>query len=167
MNEYQIFLISGLVIVVLLSFVLPALFQNRHARISRYFRQNPAVRFQLVKGLSQNASAIPGDLSALEMVAVLTLVCLKETVSASHAAAQRFSTTGWEGKFNDEFFDRLDSTARAFSAKRWHRDAIDLLRLGQRLAQSNANPHWERKFTESVERLQYQQVQSGLPHRQR
>lgn len=167
MNEYQIFLISGLVIVILLSFVLPALFQNRHARISRYFRQNPAVRFQIVKGLNQNASAIPGDLSPLEMVAVLTLICLKETVSESHAAAQRFSTMGWEYKFNDEFFDRLDATARAFLAKRWHRDAIDLFRLGQRLAQSNANSHWEQKFAESIERLQYQQVQSGLPYRQR
>ena len=167
MDEYQIFLISGLVIVILLRFVFPVIFQNKHARISRYFRQNPNIRFQLVKELSQNASEIPGDLSPIEMVAVLTLINLKETISDSHAVAQRFSTIGWEGKFNDEFFDRLDSTARAFSAKRWNREAIDLFRLGQMIAQSSTNSHWAREFAGSVERLQYRQVQSGLPTKMR
>lgn len=167
MDAYQIFIISGLIIVILLRVVFPVIFHNKHARISRYFRQDPNIRFQLVKELSQNVSAIPDDLSSLEMVAILTLIYLKETVSASQAVAQRFSTREGLARFNDEFFDQLDSTARAFSAKRWNQEAIDLFRLGQAIAQSNSNSHWTREFAGSVQRLRYQQVQSGLPTKMR
>jgi hypothetical protein len=162
-DPFQIFLLSGLILVVLLRWVFPIAFQNKHARISRYFRQNPNIRFQLAMDLSKNTSSIPDDLSPIEMVAVLTLIYLNATVSDSHAAAQRFAASGRKNKFNDEFFDRLDFTARAFSAKRWNREGIDLFRLGQMIAQSNNNLHWARELAASVQRLQYRQIQGGLP----
>jgi hypothetical protein len=162
-DPFQIFLVSGLVLVFLLRWVFPIVFQNKHARISRYFRHNPNIRFQLVRDLSQNAVSIPKDLSPIEMVAVLTLIYLRTTVSESHVTAQRFAAQAWEGKFNGEFFDRLDSTARAFSVKRWNQEGMDLFRLGQMIAQSNNDSHWAREFAESIERLQYRQVQGGLP----
>ncbi len=159
----QLIFIGGLVVILLFAFVFPIVFQNKYARVSRYFRQNTNIRFQLVRSLSQNISAIPNDLSQIEMVAILTFICVQETVSDSYSVAQKFSTIGWQGKYNDEFFDRLGSTARAFSAKRWNRESIDLFRLGQMIAQLNNNSHWAREFAESVQRLQYRQVQSGLP----
>jgi hypothetical protein len=162
-DPLQIFLIGGILLVVLLRWVLPLIFQNKHARIARYFRQNQNIRFQLVLDLSKNASVPLQDLSPTEMVAVLTLIYLNTTVSDSHATAQRFAAHGWANKFSDEFFDRLYSTARAFSAKRWNEESIDLFRLGQLIAQSNNNSHWSREFAASVQRLQYRQVQGGLP----
>ncbi len=161
----QVFLISGLFFIFLFIVVLPKIFQSKRARISRHFRQNKDIRIQLVKKLSEGASALPNDLSQSEMVALLTFIYVKETVSDSFAAFQKFTTIGWEGKFNDDFYNRLDSTARAFSAKRWNRESIDLFRLGQMIAQSNNNSNWSREFKNSIERLQYQQVQSGLPTR--
>lgn len=99
------------------------------------------------------------------MVAVLTLTLLDKTVSEAYAIAQRFVTNGWQSKFNDEFFDRLDSTARDFSARAWNRVSIDLLRLGQLIAESSGNSHWVREFSASIQRLQYRQVQNGLPNK--
>ena len=165
MDTYQIFLITGLGIILVFGVVFPFLFQKKHEYMFRYFRQKTNVRLQLVKDVSKEVSAIPNDLSAIEMVAVLTLILLDKTVSEAYAVAQRFEKNGWQGKFNDEFFDRLDSTARAFSARAWNRVSIDLFRLGLLIAESNGNSHWVREFSASIQRLQYRQVQSDLPNK--
>ena len=165
MDTYQIFLITGLGIILVFGVLLPLFFQKKHEYMFRYFRQKTNVRLPLVKDLTKEVSAIPSDLSEIEMVAVLTLISLDKTVSETHAVAQRFATNGWQGKFDDEFFDRLDSTARAFSARGWNRAGIDLFRLGQQIAESNGNSHWVREFSATIQRLQYQQVQSGLPNK--
>src|SRR5690349_19372785 len=104
MDTYQIFLITGLGIILVFGLVFPFLFQKKHEYMFRYFRQKTNVRLQLVKDLSKEFSAIPNDLSAMEMVAVLTLTLLDKTVSEAYAIAQRFVTNGWQSKFNDEFF---------------------------------------------------------------
>jgi hypothetical protein len=156
-------LIVGGLLLVLLIFVFPAIFQNRQARIARHFRRNKDIRFELIQSTSKNGSSLPVDLSVTEMVALLTVIAFRNTVSEGLASAQRFGVAGWNGKFNDEFFDKLNSTARAFASKRWNRDSIDLFRLGQMIAHANNNSHWSREFAESIQRLQYQQIQSGLP----
>jgi hypothetical protein len=94
------------------------------------------------------------------------LIMVRETVSDGFAVAQGFSSMGWTNNFNDEFFDGLNSIARKFSAKQWNRDSSDLFRLGQMIAKAHDFPVWEREFTESINRLKYQRVQSGLPTRQ-
>lgn len=94
----QFIFISGLVVILLFVFVFPIVFQNKYARISRYFRQNTNIRFQLVRSLSRNISAIPNDLSQTEMVAILTFIFVRETVSDSYSAAQ--DSRRMDGKAN-------------------------------------------------------------------
>lgn len=163
---YQVLLISGVIVAILLTFVIPLIFQNRKSRISRFFRNKEDIRFQIVKGISKNPSSLPEDLSHAEMIAILMIISVGETVSHGFASAQRFSTMGWANRFNEEFLDRLNTTARAFASKQWYRDSLDLFRLGQMIANANNLPFWESRFAESINGLNYRRVESNLPTRQ-
>ena len=157
--------IAGSVLLFILWILFPLVFNNKRARINRYFRKQKDVRFPLVLDISKNPSSVPEDLSPREMVAILTLISVRYTVSDGIKAALRFSSMSWGDKYNGEFFDRVEVTARDFSSKRWEYIALSLYNLGKSLAQSQNDSHWEKSFSNSAEGLRYRLVQKDLKKR--
>ena len=72
---------------------------------------------------------------------------------------------GWDGRFNSDFFSRLDQTARAFSSKRWKKESAELFRLGQMIAKFNREYYWAEQLEDSCKKLNYQRVRNDLPTR--
>ncbi len=91
-----IVLIIGCVFLVVLMFVVPMVFHNRQARVARYFRRNKDIRFELVRNVSKNPATLPNDLSQMEMVALLTVITFKDTVSG--VLQQHKDSPQWVGQ---------------------------------------------------------------------
>lgn len=141
-----VFLIFLMILVVLLPFVA----NTKKARMTRYFRYDHTVRFPLVNRISSHPSLLPEDLTHQEMVAVLAMICAKQTVSQSLSLAQCFADWGWHKKYDDEFFDRLYGTAKKFRARRWRLESDDLMQIGRALADVTENAVWNERFSGTV-----------------
>ena len=160
--KYSLVIYTSLVFLIILLRSIPG---SKRARITRYFRRNSDIRFQLIKNLDKQPDVVLGDFSSLEIVAALTIISSRKSVSETFSVAQRLSTMGWREKFNDEFFTQLDQTARSFSAKFWRQDSAKLFRLGYMIAKANQEYDWAEQFEESFKGVSDQRVRKDLPTR--
>ena len=71
--KYSLVIYTSLVFLIILLRSIPG---SKRARITRYFRRNSDIRFQLIKNLDKQPDVVLGDFSSLEIVTALTIMAL-------------------------------------------------------------------------------------------
>jgi hypothetical protein len=151
---YQILIFLLILISFFILFVLIKV-NTKRARIRRYFRHSTGIRQDLVMNISENAVDIPQDLTPQEMVSILTLISAKTSVIQAYHAANHFAKMSGHGNYDSEFYKQLENLARTFSTRQWMLESLELLRLGQMIANKYGETYWSEEYRSYINSITY------------
>ena len=134
--------------------ILQMLFSDkRKDHLTRYFKRFQDVQLNQVKEVSNRRIKPPADFSSWEMVATFVHMLSRDIVTDTLQVAILFGEQEWKEKYNYEFYEKLDQTARTFSHQGRKKDARNIFRFGQLLAEHNNTKEWTERFAQRHDRL--------------
>ena len=167
LDANQVLFIIVVVLFLLYFGIAPVIFRNHKAGVSRYFRKHPDVRFDLIKSADESLLVDVHDLSNMEILAILSLILTRKSVSEAFSAAKKYASENEASRFDEVFFSELDSAARDFITKGWNRTSSDLYRLGHMIARDTSSRYWAEQFQESLRKITERQLEGNLPAKTR
>lgn len=122
-----------------------------------------SVRLVLVKQVAVERMQTVHDLTALELVAVFSLLLTQCEFAEVQRIASGFSYSAWQEQYNPDFYTRLEQAAREFAYKDMRTLTGRLLRLGQLIAKTYGPKEWESRF-EDLHRTIYRHMVENIIH---
>ena len=120
-------------------------------QVLNYFHRIDELRMEKVENFLDRRIPTGDSLSAIEMVAVLSLIAANEPFPNAVQALTRMSAGGTRDHFGDDFFRALKDCSRNLMHMGLDQEAADLIKIGEMAAQMHNQTHWASDFKEMVD----------------
>lgn len=129
------------------------------------FSRMRSVRLELVKQVAVERMQTVHELTPLELAAVFSLLLAQCEFAEVQRIATSYSYSGWQEKYDTDFYTRLEQTARELAYKDMREMTGRILSLGHLIARTYGPIEWDTRF-EGLQRTLYRRmVENDLHHR--
>jgi hypothetical protein len=125
--------------------------RKKDHKLQNYFRRNDKLNMGNVEDFLDRRFPSGDMLSAIEMVAVFSLLAANEPYTNVIQALTRLSEEGTGNRFDDKFFHSILNTSRDLKNLGLDKEAGDLLKIGESAAQIHHEARWESLFGEMID----------------
>jgi hypothetical protein len=124
---------------------------QKNQGLQNYFSRKDSIRMEKVSSFLDRRCPSRSLLSADEIVAIFSLIAANESFVNVIHAMKRISEENMGSCFDEQFFHAVENTSRDLMTLGLHKEAGDLIKIGEISANMCNNTEWANHFKEIID----------------